>query len=172
MEMFRILLLPFAELFTIVVTGTVGYWFIGGMRYGWIGCLYMTFITITTICYPVTTIGLTAKHLNPRVRVVTSCNELNNVEKMKTAGADSVISPRFIGGLRMVSEMVRLTVVTFLDTMLRLEEIRLGQSLAGITLSALNLKRFSETLLLAVKTAGNWVYNPRFGYMLPPPAQC
>jgi len=35
------------------------------------------------------------------------------------SGADVVINPGHIGGLRMVSEMVRPTTVTFLDNMLR-----------------------------------------------------
>jgi len=38
------------------------------------------------------------------------------MEKIKKAGADAVISPSYIGGLRIVSEMVRPTVVSFLDT--------------------------------------------------------
>jgi voltage-gated potassium channel len=41
------------------------------------------------------------------------------VLKLKTAGANGVVSPNFIGGLRMASEMIRPTVVDFLDSMLR-----------------------------------------------------
>jgi len=59
------------------------------------------------------------------------------MEKIKKAGADAVISPSYIGGLRIVSEMVRPTVVSFLDTMmrdkeknLRIEEISLSESLS------------------------------------------
>ena len=39
--------------------------------------------------------------------------------KMRKAGADSIVSPNLIGGLRMASEMIRPAVVSFLDKMLR-----------------------------------------------------
>jgi voltage-gated potassium channel len=42
--------------------------------------------------------------------------------KLRRAGADSVVSPNAMGGLRMVSEMLRPEVTTFLDTMLRNKE--------------------------------------------------
>ena len=41
------------------------------------------------------------------------------MDKLKAAGADAVVAPNMIGGLRMASEMVRPGVVSFLDTMLR-----------------------------------------------------
>jgi len=112
-------------------------------------------------------ISLTAKQLNPQVRVVARCRDLKNVEKMKKAGADAVVSPTFIGGLRMASEMVRSTAVSFLDTMLRdkeknlrVEEMTVSESLAGKPVSALNLSDYPNILLLAVKTEGGWTYNP------------
>src|SRR4030043_908108 len=64
-------------------------------------------------------VSLTAKQLNPKLRVVARCNDMRNGEEMKKAGADAVVSPCAIGGLRMASEMVRPTVVSFLDIMLR-----------------------------------------------------
>ena len=87
-------------------------------------------------------VTLTVKQLNPEVRIISRCNELKNGEKMRKAGADAVISPCFIGGLRMASEMVRPTVVSFLDTMLRdkeknlrVEEVSVPDSLNGKTVS-------------------------------------
>ncbi len=38
-------------LLVVMATGTVGYHILGGERYSWLDCLYMTFITITTIGY-------------------------------------------------------------------------------------------------------------------------
>ena len=110
---------------------------------------------------------LTAKQLNPRVRVVVSCQELRNADKMRKAGADSVVSPTYIGGLRMASEMIRPTVVSFLDTMmsrkeepLRVEEVVVPPGMAPRTLAELDLARFRHSLLLAVKAKGGWAYNP------------
>lgn len=119
-------------------------------------------------------IGLTAKQLNPKIRVVSDCQDVKNMEKMKKAGAaDAVVSPTFIGGLRMASEMVRSTVVSFLDTMLRdreknlrVEEIMVPESSAGKPISALNLREYPNILLLAVKAGNDWIYNPPPDYTL------
>jgi voltage-gated potassium channel len=121
-------------------------------------------------------ISLTARQLNPKVRIVAQCNEMKNMDKMRKAGADSVVSPGYISGMRMASEMIRPTVVTFLDNMLRgkdeslrVEEVPMPQSLVGKALSALNLKKYPRTLLLAVKKGENWVYNPsRNDYIIEP----
>jgi voltage-gated potassium channel len=112
-------------------------------------------------------LSLTAKQLNPRLKVVARCNDTKNVERTKRAGADAVVSPTAIGGMRMASEMLRPTVVSFLDVMLRdrernlrVEEFLVPDSFVGQPISALNLKRFSRSLLLAIRTAKDWVYNP------------
>jgi voltage-gated potassium channel len=118
-------------------------------------------------------VSLTAKQLNPKLRVVARCNDMRNSQKMKKAGADAVVSPCAIGGLRMASEMVRPTVVSFLDIMLRdreknlrVEELPVPESLVGRPISALNLKRFPHVLLLAVRTREDWVYNPSESYVI------
>ena len=112
-------------------------------------------------------ICLSARQLNSGLRVVAQCNEMRNVEKMKKAGADAVVSPGYISGMRIASEMIRPTVVNFLDKMmrgrdenLRVEEVVIPKSFVGKTLSALNLKQYPRTLLLAVKKGDDWVYNP------------
>ncbi len=120
-------------------------------------------------------VALTAKQLNPGIRVVARCNELKNSNKMQKAGADAVISPSLIGGLRMASEMIRPTVVSFLDTMLRdreknlrVEEVSVPESLIGKNLASLRLDRFPGILLLAIKTKDGWIYNPPSGCAIKP----
>jgi voltage-gated potassium channel len=112
-------------------------------------------------------ISLTAKQLNPGLRIVAKCNDLKNLEKIKKAGADAVVSPSFIGGLRIASEMIRPTAVSFLDIMLRdreknlrVEEITIPESFADRPLKALNLTRHPNFLLLAIRGKEDWVYNP------------
>ena len=62
---------------------------------------------------------LTARSLNPTMRIITRVNdEQHNREKMLKAGADRVISTSTIGGLRIASEVIRPAVVEFLDQML------------------------------------------------------
>lgn len=118
-------------------------------------------------------ISLTAKQLNPNVRVVASCKDLKNTDKLKKAGADAVVSPTSIGGLRMASEMVRSTVVSFLDTMLRdkeknlrIEEMAVPATFAGKAISELGLGKYPHILLLAIRTEGGWVYNPPGSHMI------
>ena len=112
-------------------------------------------------------ISLTAKQLNPDIKVVAGCYDYKNIEKMKKAGADSVVSPTFIGGLRMASEMIRPTVVSFLDVMLRdkekglrIEDVPVSESLIGKPVMHLNMEKYPNTLLLAIRTGKGWIYNP------------
>ncbi len=111
---------------------------------------------------------LTAKSLNSKVRVVSRCLEFSNQHKMFKAGADSVISENFIAGMRMASEMIRPTVVSFLDKMLsdkdknlRVEEILLNEKHSGKKILELGLEKFPNTLLVAVASGHKWSYNPK-----------
>ena len=118
-------------------------------------------------------ISLTAKQLNPKVRVVARCTDIRNEEKIRRAGADAVVSSRFIGGLRMTSEMLRPTVVSFLDMTLQesdrrfqVEEIFLPEAFIGKAIAALDLRRHPQTLILAIKTKDGWLYNPPRDYVI------
>ena len=118
-------------------------------------------------------ICLTARQLNPGLRIVARCNEPKNSEKMSRAGAGAIVSPASIGGMRIASEMIRPTVVSFLDIMLhdgdknlRVEELAVPSSLVGKTLSVLQLKKHRQVLLLAVKTKEGWTYNPPEDYVI------
>jgi voltage-gated potassium channel len=120
-------------------------------------------------------ISLSAKQLNPSVRVVVECTDVKNSDKMKKAGADAVISPSYIGGLRMASEMIRPTVVSFLDIMLRdrdnnlrVEEIPVPGDFASKTVAELGIKKYPHSLLLAIRTGSDWIYNPPDKYVVSP----
>jgi voltage-gated potassium channel len=114
---------------------------------------------------------VSARQINPGIRIVARCAELSHVEKIKRAGADAVVSPNYIGGMRLVSEMVRPSVVKFLDDMLRdkraayrIEDVKLGAKsadLGGTLREARVRERFGMTVL-AVRAGDNtsWSYNP------------
>lgn len=110
-------------------------------------------------------ISLTAKQLNPRLRVVARCHEVRNTPKLRKAGADVVVSPDFTGGMRIASSMVRPNVVTFLDEMLRsrgtyrLEEVRIPAGYAVASLENLAISG-REIVLLGVRTEHDFVFNP------------
>jgi voltage-gated potassium channel len=114
---------------------------------------------------------VSARQDNPRARIVARCAELSHVEKIKKSGADAVVSPNYIGGLRLVSEMLRPSVVRFLDEMLRdrrqtyrIEEITLGDTAAelGTTLRDCRIRERFGMTVLAVRTKEGeaWTYNP------------
>ncbi|HEU0053946.1 MAG TPA: potassium channel protein [Longimicrobium sp.] len=113
---------------------------------------------------------LTARHLNPTIRIVARVEDVAGAARVRNVGADAVVSPNFIGGLRMVSELIRPTVVTFLDEMLRdreknlrIEEVEVDDAspLVGRVLGDLELRAVSSALLLACRQGGaGWIYNP------------
>lgn len=68
---------------------------------------------------------LTARGMNPKLRIVTRATEFESESKLRRAGADHVISPFRIGGSRIASTMLRPSISHFLDGLKRAEEIRL-----------------------------------------------
>lgn len=122
-------------------------------------------------------VTVTARALNPTLRIVAKAIDLRADAKLRRAGADSVVSPNLIGGLRLVSEMVRPEVVTFLDVMLRdkdrtlrIEELTVPPPRGGAPrrVCELDLARH-ELLLLAVKEpppGSRLHYNPAPGHVL------
>ena len=116
-------------------------------------------------------VTLTARSLNPKARIIAKGTDLKSFDKMKRAGADSVVSPSFIGGMRMVSDMVRPAVVTFLDKMLydkehvmRVEEVAVGKGspLVGKTIQESAVRERTKALLVAVRKAEtkDYEFNP------------
>ena len=79
-------------------------------------------------------ITMTARMLNNNIRIISKMTNPELMPKLKKAGANSVVSPNFIGALRMASEMIRPAAVDFLDSMLRnkKQDLRIHQ----ISLSA------------------------------------
>ena len=116
-------------------------------------------------------ITVTARLLNPNLRIVARCAEDRMIEKLLRHGANAAISPNMIGGLRLASELIRPGVVSFLDLMLRdqsgtlrVEEISVveGSSWIGKKLKDLNLHGRYDLLPLAVrKSDGSVKFNPR-----------
>ena len=122
-------------------------------------------------------IAITAKGLNPGIKVVTVQNEHNTemTDKLTRAGADIVINPSHIGGLRMASEMLRPAAVKFLDSMLRgqkagarFEDITAGQGAEGRELGKFKGADIKGALVVALKKPGNNSYelNPLPGVIL------
>lgn len=110
-------------------------------------------------------IALTAKQLVPSVRVVARCHEVRNMEKLRKAGADAIVSPDFTGGKRIASSMVRPTVQTFLDEMLRseanlrIEEVTVPADFVPRRFGELHLRN-PDYVILALHRGREWLFNP------------
>jgi voltage-gated potassium channel len=116
-------------------------------------------------------ITMTARMLNPKIRIISRMVDTNIEPKLRKAGADGVVSPNFIGGLRMASEMIRPAAVSFLDKMLRSREgnLRIHQitispesDFAGKTIKTARLKDKYNIMVLACQEQGkkDFLINP------------
>lgn len=120
---------------------------------------------------------LSAKGLNPEIRIVSKCGDEESDRKFVRAGAAAIVSPNRIGGLRMASEMIRPAVVSFLDVMLhdpqgyRFEEIQIGgqSPFAGKTLRETPLATDPSIRVVAATDEGHgFRYNPPEDTLLRP----
>ncbi len=114
---------------------------------------------------------ITARAANPSARIVARSGDVRVFELMRKAGANAVVSPNFIGGMRLASELLRPNVVEFLDEMirdrdmnLRIEEVGIphGSTFAGKTLRESRIRDLTDALVLAIrdKPRGAFRYNP------------
>jgi voltage-gated potassium channel len=105
---------------------------------------------------------LTGRRLAPNARIIASTEQPQTEAKLRAAGADAVVSPSRIGGLRMASELIRPAVVTFLDRMLRqggalrIEEVTVPDdaNVDGQTLASLDVGAIPGAMLLAIRPTG------------------
>jgi voltage-gated potassium channel len=118
-------------------------------------------------------VTITARALNPKLRIAAKVTEDSSEMKLKRAGADTIVSPSFIGGMRLASELVRPSVVQFLDKMrsqdLRVEEVPIptGSPLIGAPLRETGIRHQSNVLVLAVREPdGAYSYNPGPDFIL------
>ncbi|MCF8080976.1 MAG: potassium channel protein [Desulfobacterales bacterium] len=105
-------------------------------------------------------VTMTARMLNRQARIISRMIDPNIEPMLRKAGANQVVSPNYIGGLRMASEMIRPAVVSFLDSMLRSSQgnLRVHQivvsetsGMIGKKLSASGLKDKYNLLVLGAR---------------------
>ena len=112
---------------------------------------------------------LTARALNPRLRIIARVVEVESQAKLIQAGADATVSVNAIGGLRMASELLRPTVVSFLDQMLRaggdtvrVESVTIParSSLIGTRLGQSRMYDRTGLVVIAISRGGSYELNP------------
>lgn len=115
-------------------------------------------------------VALCARSLKPDLRIIARLVDDSNEELLRKAGADYIVSPNAIGGVRMASMMLRPTVVSFLDEMLqvtgqtlRMEEMRVDDfpGLLNRSLGEINIRRRTGTLVVAINSRERgYQFNP------------
>ena len=116
---------------------------------------------------------LTARELNPGIKIISRASNDSAVKKLKTAGADNVIMPDKIGGAHMAALVLSPDVKELIDLMATqnnesfdLVEI---ENRKALTLEELDCWRKTGATILGVKTgASEYILNPQAKTVLQP----
>ena len=116
---------------------------------------------------------LTAKQLNPGIKVISRASQDSSVKKLKIAGADNVIMPDKIGGAHMATLVMLPDVVEMLSIMSTQsnEAFRVAEILANknISLGELDLWNKTSCTILGIKNPDNhYTINPDTAYHINP----
>lgn len=116
-------------------------------------------------------VTLTARELNPNIKIVARASEESSVSKLRRAGAHHVVMPDAIGGHHMATLVTRPEVVEFLGMLngmgsekLELDELRyedMKEEFRGKSLKELNLREKTGVSVLGYKDPEKgFVFNP------------
>lgn len=113
---------------------------------------------------------LSGRALRPELLIVARAHAIDAEPKLVHAGADRVVNPQYIGGRRMATYALQPNVAEFLDVVMnsgdlewKLEEIAIEEAsaLAGVTMSAADLRNRTGALVLALRDKeGHFRTNP------------
>ena len=114
-------------------------------------------------------IVLTARSLNPNLRILARASEETSEKHLLKAGADSVVSPYVFAGQRIAQSFLRPHVVSFLDAAtthlgmdLEIEEVPIhaGSVFAGKTVEGSRIRQDRGVIILAIKKAQGMRFSP------------
>jgi voltage-gated potassium channel len=115
-------------------------------------------------------ITMSARLLNDRLFIVARAEDERAEQKLLRAGANRVVSPYVIGGIRVAQAVLRPNVVDFIELATRTEHLELqieetqvaeGSRLAGATLRDSQLRKEMGIILVAIKKqTGEMLFNP------------
>jgi voltage-gated potassium channel len=115
-------------------------------------------------------ITLTARGLNPDLYILARSGEEGTELKLKRAGANKVVSPYNIGGMRMAQSILRPNVVDFIEIAtgsehldLQMEEVTIppGSDFAGDTLVSSGFRKETGVIIVGIKKShGQMIFNP------------
>jgi len=114
-------------------------------------------------------IVLTARGLNPQLKIIARASEEESEKHLLKAGADAVVSPYHFAGQRIAQSFLRPHVVSFLDSAtthlgmdLEIGEIVVGSAseFAGKTVGSSRLRQERGVIILAIKRGQGMHFNP------------
>ena len=112
---------------------------------------------------------ISARKLNPHLKIASKAVEDNSPGKLMTAGADEVVLPDHIGGLRLASGILQPQLVGFLENMTQNRQgaqftesiIQKDSPLDGISLKAASIQEQTGLVVVAIQDSdGAFLYNP------------
>lgn len=114
---------------------------------------------------------LTAREMNPKLKIISRASDFRSDVKLRHAGATNVIMPDRIGGQRMAKLVVQPDVVEFVEYILlqKSKEVKLTEIECGLmspenatkTIQELNLRKKTGANLMGLKTPeGTYIFNP------------
>jgi voltage-gated potassium channel len=112
---------------------------------------------------------LTARGLNPKLKIIARASEEDAEKHLLKAGADFIVSPYSFAGQRIAQTFLRPHVVSFLDTAtthlgmdLEIGEISVGagSGFAGKTIETSRIRQERGVIVLAIKRGQGMRFNP------------
>jgi voltage-gated potassium channel len=119
---------------------------------------------------------LTAKELNQNIYIMSRSEEEESEHRLIRAGADRVMSPYTLGGVRMAMAILRPAMLDFIEITtrrqsleLRMEEISVckGSPIIGMSLEESGIRQHYGLIIVAVKKdSGKMIFNPLADYVI------
>jgi len=119
---------------------------------------------------------LTAKELNQNIYIMSRSEEEESEHRLLQAGADRVMSPYTLGGVRMAMAILRPAMLDFIEITtsrqsleLRMEEISIckGSPFISKTLEDSGIRKRYGLIIVAVKKdSGKMIFNPLANYII------
>ena len=114
---------------------------------------------------------LSARGLNPDLKIIARAEEESSKEKLLKAGASRVILPYEIGGFRIMQALLKPTVVDYIDEVfsrsdigLEIEEVKImdGSELIGKTIGESKIRSSFNAIIVGIyRSESDLIYNPR-----------
>ncbi|MDX5426734.1 MAG: NAD-binding protein [Bacteroidota bacterium] len=124
---------------------------------------------------------VSARQLNPSLKIVSRANEDSTEKKLRLAGSDYTIQPNKVGGMHMADQLINPDVTQFLDLIsvggsseMNIEEISVDQisSEGSIRISELEIRKETGCNIIGLKTEkGEFIINPGADMVIPSKAK-